>query len=62
MNDRQRLEIASLLDEAATVLNKVREACPDYWERFQQRDFLVDELGGCALMLRDEVSQNEDEL
>jgi hypothetical protein len=54
--------MAALLDEAAMVLNRVREVCPDYWERFQQRDFLVDELNGCALMLRDECTQNEDEL
>lgn len=62
MNDRQRLDMAALLDEAAMVLNRVREVCPDYWERFQQRDFLVDELNGCALMLRDECTQNEDDL
>ena len=48
--------VTKLLEEAAAVLARVREKHPiECYELFGQRDFLVDELEGSALMLNQSV-------
>lgn len=45
--------LVEILVEAAAVLDKVREQEPEAWEKFGLRDYLVDELQGTALIVKD---------
>jgi hypothetical protein len=45
--------LVEILNEAAAVIDKVRDQEPQAWEKFGLRDYLVDELQGSALILKD---------
>lgn len=54
LNKNDLTTMASLLDEAAAILQQLPE---DLAERLQVRHFLPDELIGSALMLRDQANE-----